>query len=249
MKREDFKEIKEEHRIFCEDLIEKNGVCAHVKGCMYCPFCKNNTNTNVVNCFNNRNGINPFDKNPLLVKQAKEFLNTFFNSSSLQEKIDNFKDIKKGDRVYDLKYGWGTIRKLEKHFMNVSFDIFIGIGAEKKYNYHGRENGFLDKCYNRTLFLNEVKFDIPEKPFDVKKFFKENFIPYNPELIDKKKYHLEYKNDNTWRFVKDNNKEIVGSYYLMKANEEEEILNLTEELNEQNLSYSCVLKALTDFFN
>ncbi len=76
MKRSDFKEIKDEHFVFCEELIEKGGRChGYCFDFDYCPFPSKNS-VNNKSCFANgyTKESNSSHKDPVLVASAKEFL-------------------------------------------------------------------------------------------------------------------------------------------------------------------------------
>ena len=69
-----------------------------------------------------------------------------------------FRDVRKGDRVYSLEYGWGMVTALD----NSDFPIFVDFKYEE-------ETFALDGKVSRasihpTLFWDEVKIEIPKKP-------------------------------------------------------------------------------------
>ena len=72
-----------------------------------------------------------------------------------------FEGIKKGDRVWDFEYGWGTVVKVEKDIFRVCYDF----GDWNDYDFNGKK--VFDKRTDKrdqTLFWGEINFDIPEKP-------------------------------------------------------------------------------------
>lgn len=115
-----------------------------------------------------------------------------------------FEDAQVGDRVWDFLCGWGTIININKdegYPMKIKFD-----------NYRNRyETYTLDgKNYienNPSLFWNEIKFKVPEKPFDLKRLLKElkvkifaieerNCYLYWSNKDRKIKYSYDYFNEN-----------------------------------------------------
>lgn len=124
-----------------------------------------------------------------------------------------FDNAEVGDRVYDIKYKWGTIRKINTQLIFIEFDNFKkSNGHYVQYDFNGKENGYLADYFGQTLFWNELKFELPKKPFDLKKFFSENFSSYvDPE---EDKYRLEYRHYCNWRFIRDKEKTVVGAYYF-----------------------------------
>ena len=70
-----------------------------------------------------------------------------------------FNEIKIGNRVWSFEYGWGTlIEKMRGEYpLAIKFD---------KLNYiiNYNMNGTKRTSENQTLFWNEIKFDIPERP-------------------------------------------------------------------------------------
>jgi hypothetical protein len=75
--------------------------------------------------------------------------------------MKTFENAQKGDRVWSIRHGWGVIKLIEDHkiwvkFENLIWNIFTFCGK-------------LDiEDLNPTLFWDEVKFDIPQKPIKMK---------------------------------------------------------------------------------
>ena len=156
-----------------------------------------------------------------------------------------FSDAVKGDRVWDLKYHWGTVVRTDEQTIFVVFDVYKGYNTKpKQYDFTGRENGYIANYFGQTLFWDEVEIEKPKKPFNLKKFFEENFSSYIDQEEDK--YHLEYKQkDGTWKFIKDREKTIIGSYYfgLDSAYEASE---LAEILNKNEIRYDKICAVLKE---
>lgn len=75
---------------------------------------------------------------------------------------NDFKDAKIGDRVWDLKRGWGKIIKFSLEKILVHFDNTHL--ANCFFNLKGISDPYLSDFYLRTLFWNEIKINPPPKP-------------------------------------------------------------------------------------
>lgn len=81
-----------------------------------------------------------------------------------------FENAKVGDRVWDFALGWGTIE--ETDYDNDPYVIAVRFD-----NAHFNTYMLDGKAYEGsmpTLFWDEIKFEVPEKPFDLVEFLKEN---------------------------------------------------------------------------
>ncbi len=79
-----------------------------------------------------------------------------------------FRDAKVGEKVYDLRYNWGIVEDV----VHTSFPFPVKVYFEKvrihdSFTYDGKP----EKNSNQTLFWDELKFEIPKKPFDLKAEF------------------------------------------------------------------------------
>lgn len=84
-----------------------------------------------------------------------------------------FENAKVGDRVWDFVLGWGTIEKMD-------YDNDPCIVAVKFDNAHFNTymlDGRTSDDLMPTLFWNKIKFEIPEKPFQLKEFVYKNLKP------------------------------------------------------------------------
>ncbi len=98
-----------------------------------------------------------------------------------------FKNAKVGDRVFDILIGWGVIDEINEQVafpVSVNFDGDFYSGTGKVYTFDGFAT-VQDKM--PRLFWDEIKFEVPEKPFDLKaefdnlevkkfEFNKENYV-------------------------------------------------------------------------
>lgn len=111
-----------------------------------------------------------------------------------------FKNAKIGDRVWDFRRGWGTIKQIDfntKYPLKVVFDEYDG---DETFNIEGKEYNNLKP----TLFWDEIKFEIPKKPLgledelkklEIKEFKlgKNNcFLTWNNQFECITKYPLNY---------------------------------------------------------
>lgn len=79
-----------------------------------------------------------------------------------------FRDAKVGDRVWSFKYGWGVVKKIHtasrEYPLEIEFknEISISYSLVGKYNF---SNLLPD------LYWDEIKFEIPKKPAEKKKYY------------------------------------------------------------------------------
>lgn len=106
-----------------------------------------------------------------------------------------FKNAKVGDRVWDFLFGWGTIINIcedENHYpIEVMFEL-----EDRTHEY--KLDGKRYAARNQTLFWDEIKFEIPKKPFNLKEFLRENLEPKEFKC-DENNYFL-YWNESTENF-------------------------------------------------
>lgn len=97
-----------------------------------------------------------------------------------------FKNAKVGDRVWDYLYGWGTIKKTD---FDIDYPILVKYDNKDNHDSFTYE-GFENLIHKRpTLFWDEIKFEAPEKPFNLKEFLRENLEPKEFEY-EKNNYYL-----------------------------------------------------------
>ncbi len=90
-----------------------------------------------------------------------------------------FDGIKVNDKVWSFEFGWGNVIEINKDLMYPIVVGFYPSEYRETYDYNGRS---MDKV-NQTLFWDEIKFDIPEKP---KIKLKNNYDEYikEPEMAE-----------------------------------------------------------------
>ncbi len=77
-----------------------------------------------------------------------------------------FKNAKVGDRVWDFVFDWGTVTRFFKN-SNILVGFEVEFDRESIKQRYGLNGIVLYSFKNQTLFWNEIKFEIPEKPFDL----------------------------------------------------------------------------------
>ncbi len=105
-----------------------------------------------------------------------------------------FRESKVGDRVWDFEKGWGRIIKIDTnsiHPLAVKFnecDITL-------YTFDGKS--FVTNI-NPSLFWDEIKYEIPKKPFDLKvEFEKLEVVDFKEAIYN---HYICYElHDNTWK--------------------------------------------------
>jgi hypothetical protein len=77
-------------------------------------------------------------------------------------KTTTFENAKPGDRVWDIRKGWGTIDKLNPHSV---YSIIVNFDLDKQgeFTYTVKGKSFMSDI-NQSLFWNELKIEAPEKP-------------------------------------------------------------------------------------
>lgn len=69
-----------------------------------------------------------------------------------------FKNAKVGERVWDFKYGWGTITNT-RHSPQYQILVVFDKGITESF----MPTGAVEEEGNQTLFWDEIKFEIPKK--------------------------------------------------------------------------------------
>lgn len=164
MERNNFINIKNNMFDICEKLASNGGNCKEIN-CEDCPFSKKNS-TNDKFC--NDNGYTTHtalkqEKDYTLVQSAIKFLGFKNNNEA------TFYNAKVGDRAWSFEYGWGTITHV---FHDNEYPINFESDTKRICNFmiDGKRNV---KDINPTLFWNEIKFEIPKKPFNLEKELRE----------------------------------------------------------------------------
>lgn len=68
-----------------------------------------------------------------------------------------FDEVKVGDRVWSFVIGWAVVDTVEDDLFRVRYDI-------KGYDYYTYDGVILCSKSNQTLFWDEVKFEVPQRP-------------------------------------------------------------------------------------
>lgn len=101
-----------------------------------------------------------------------------------------FSNAKVGDRVWDFIEHWGTIIRIHD---KSDFPLIIKFDnkEERIYKFNGQAYG---ENMTIRLFWNEIKFEIPEKSFDLKEELKKlEIVKFKNKKLN---YFLYYDNDN-----------------------------------------------------
>jgi len=178
-----------------------------------------------------------------------------------------FDDVKIGDKVYDLVYGWGKIHTIEDDLFWVEFNI----GIETTYSFDGK-NMYRDNI-NQTLFWDEIQFTIPEPPKKEYKFksFKGQYALDIPEALENVKGNFSITfNIGLYRHTKeqveaslernkkanrlemlvyDIQEEVGGDYYVYRKGNKWEYNNGSSYYPEVVLMYKETAKRVCEILN
>lgn len=155
-----------------------------------------------------------------------------------------FSDAKIGDRVWDIKYKWGTIEKITSQLIYVEFDILKESNSFYIiYYFNGKENGYIGEKFGQTLFWDEIKFEIPEKPFDLEKELRElDIIEFR---TGKDNYFLTWS--NKWK--------CINSYSMINLQDpfsicftEESINNFMDNIKDKEITKEQFFAAYKNVF-
>jgi len=100
-----------------------------------------------------------------------------------------FKDVKIGDRLYSLVYGWGVVEEIGKENLQITVKFK---NERDTFTFDGK---MYETDMHQTLFWDEIKFQVPKKPLpDLEVDTK--VIVWNKEgLIKCKRYFKEFTPD------------------------------------------------------
>lgn len=96
-----------------------------------------------------------------------------------------------GDRVWDFIYKWGTITNIDK---DLCFPIYVKFDDEYNGQSYTLDGRVTYKQKQQRLFWDEIKFEIPERPFDLEKELKKLKVKEFKKGIDN--YFLAWDNDD-----------------------------------------------------
>lgn len=99
-----------------------------------------------------------------------------------------FRKARIGDKVWDYTKGWGIISNDCLIQNNRDFPVIVEFknSTKESYSFDGKKHY---EDLNPSLFWDEIKFEVPEKPFNLKEFLKEHLEPKEFEY-EKKNYYL-----------------------------------------------------------
>lgn len=73
-----------------------------------------------------------------------------------------FRDAKVGDRIFDILLGWGVVENIDLN-LNLPLRVKFDVGLSN-YTLDGKTS---DNHIRPRLYWDEIKFKIPERPFDL----------------------------------------------------------------------------------
>ena len=158
-----------------------------------------------------------------------------------------FEKAKVGNKVWSFNYGWGNIIEIDP---NAEYPLYVEFNFE---NYHDSftYKGFRNKNdKNPSLFWNEIKFEIPEKPFILKEWLIKNFKKKEFEKgKDNYVFIINYSTDSfdrdLWEVDIRNYFEQMGSLYFEIISDELS-LSLQKELNDNSISVKTFYDTLKE---
>ncbi len=101
-----------------------------------------------------------------------------------------FEDAQVGDRVWDFVLGWGIITSIKE---KSDFPLTVIFDCKDYYIYTLEGKGYRSDLQPR-LFWNEIKFEIPEKPFDLERLLKE--LKVKIFTIEERNCYLYWSNED-----------------------------------------------------
>ena len=79
-----------------------------------------------------------------------------------------FENVKVGDSLYDVCFGWGRVKAINcLDYSDKAHLIEVEFSHMKKFTYSKKGKNLDLGCTNQTLFWDEVKFEVPEIPFNL----------------------------------------------------------------------------------
>lgn len=147
-----------------------------------------------------------------IVSSSQKYYNVLKSGDRIMNRT--FENAKIGDRVWDFSYGWGNIISVTKGY---PFPIGVNFSNGKTFYYKFNGN-YNDTDINPRLFWDEIKFEIPEKPFDLESELRKLKI-------------VEFKDDEKNYFLLwDNREERIGCNFFYNAE-----YPLTKYFNKDNI--------------
>ena len=139
-----------------------------------------------------------------------------------------FSNAKSGDRVWDYLCGWGTIIEINNDD-NYIYPLTVEFENEQAtYTLNGRK---YTEDLNQRLFWEEIKFEIPEKPFDLEAELKRLEIK-----------EFEHGDKNYYLYWDNAGKKI---YYDIVGNNEQPNIEYFSEENINNFMKNIRYKKIT----
>lgn len=240
MKKEDFKEIKLSHIDIVRNIMKHGGSCFMVN-CIDCPFHESNNIDNIKCHHYGYSSVNTDkeDKDKILFKSAKEFLQIAYNNSKQQP--CEFETANVDDEVWDFLYDFGKIIEKTNDKIRVRFNN--SLKPDTVYDLYGK---IIGTGYPQTLFWNKIEFEKPKPPFDILKLLKQlQTVEFQNGKLN---YYLIWNRENNKLHMSfERYFELPNMVYFTNA---EEIRKVVDKINLNAISQNDFLQAYNEvFFN
>lgn len=144
--------------------------------------------------------------------------------------MEKFRTAKVGDKVWCVKFGWGTIYKIyddEIYGIKVEYIDTKGMTQYDSFTFDGK---YYKSDINPILFWNEIKLPTTEedkKPFNLVEFLKDKTesIPFEGRGTNYYIYYDSSRKNFSYDYVSDYDR--IGTVYLRKDG----IQDIVKELN------------------
>ena len=153
-------------------------------------------------------------------------------------------DIQIGDKIYSYRFDeFGRIRKVD---WGHSEPIIAELDSGKiiNFDWDGREGN----CNNPTVFWDKLKFEIPQKPFDLKREYKKlKRKEFDPTTMN---CYIEFVKDKTignrWMFTHVENFKMLGALFFV---ENQDLIDFVVMLNEKSVEVEELEKIIKEVEN
>lgn len=151
-----------------------------------------------------------------------------------------FRNAKVGDRVWHIRKGYGKIYAIDN---NSKFRIHVQFKDESNiwFLINGRE---FEEDINPSLFWDEIKFEIPKKPFNLEETFRIlEEIEFSQKEIENVCIYYDKDSDKlSWNTT--NYRKYLGVKFFTK----ESVLKFFEEIKYKNISEEEFLDTYSKVF-
>lgn len=150
-----------------------------------------------------------------------------------------FKNAKVGDRVWFFEYGWGTIVNM---FYGNEYPIVFKSDTNKFCNFMIDGKRVINDI-NPSLFWNEIKFTIPEKPFDLETELRK--LEIKEFCCGEENFHLYWDNEEQEIYIRiaEIFEEPLCVYF-----DEESVINFQESIKDKKITKEEFFTAYKNVF-